>query len=67
VADTPDSLQAEVARLLNLMTEARASGAQALADILAVQAARYLVKIADMRAAPAQLRPTAAAKPARQR
>jgi hypothetical protein len=52
VADTVETLQAELARLFKLMTEARASGDEALADLLAQQAARYLMRIADLRASP---------------
>jgi hypothetical protein len=50
VPDSIESLQTELARLFKLMTDARDSGNQALADLLAEQAARYLVKIADLSA-----------------
>jgi hypothetical protein len=48
VAETLESLKARLARLLEVMTEARKSGNEALANLLADHAAKYLAKIADM-------------------
>ena len=48
VADPRETLEAELARLFNLMTEARVSGDYALADMLADAAAKCLMKIAEV-------------------
>ena len=48
MAETLESLKARLARLLEVMTEARESGNEALANLLADHAAKYLAKIADM-------------------
>lgn len=48
MADTRESHEAELARLFNLMTEARVSGDHALADILADAAAKCLMKISEV-------------------
>ena len=48
VAAPRETLEAELARLFNLMTEARVSGDYALADMLADAAAKCLMKIAEV-------------------
>jgi hypothetical protein len=42
------SLQAELARLLNLITDARAAGNSELAELLTESAAKCLMKLADL-------------------
>jgi hypothetical protein len=42
------SLQAELARLLNLITEARSAGNSELAELLTESAAKCLMKLTDL-------------------
>jgi hypothetical protein len=46
----PTNLEAELVRLLNLISEARQRGDLARADVLTKEATKYLVKIANAKA-----------------